>query len=446
MSAAGNTDEPDYSQAPTEGENLQVFPNASTPNQSDSPTASEKNDEAEVVEDMDPIRINRKRKAHTSCQICQVILKDEKPYYQRYRICRTCSSVDRTDDIDGLLKRFCQQCGRFQHITLFDGNMRTCRERLDRHAARRRKSHARQAAIRRGSPMEDDDPGRRDTYSPTPQRRQYNQSPRYHVRQLQSYHLQQHQQALPNPMLDLAHQNLHHPAAGHRTWAEQQRAIQHHQQEQQTLKHLLMSIASARPSPENLLNPLYSPRPLRFGPSPHPQSFVDPSAIDPTTAASKMKAVLAVLLNEAAAAAAPPPPPPPPPPPLPQQQNSTEALQSILQRLVAIATCASGGNGSEDRASPAAPAAAPSFAAAHPAINAVLANTIAPPTVNVADVPALNTTTTSTADADINNTTSIEFAGLSPPLPPEITELGPQLRAALTALMRYEEERGKPQQ
>lgn len=148
MSAAGNTDEPDYSQAPTEGENLQVFPNASTPNQSDSPTASEKNDEAEVVEDMDPIRINRKRKAHTSCQICQVILKDEKPYYQvrspgeflphpydsdrifqshiaplayfpalfcplqRYRICRTCSSVDRTDDIDGLLKRFCQQVYR----------------------------------------------------------------------------------------------------------------------------------------------------------------------------------------------------------------------------------------------------------------------------------------------------------------------------------------------
>jgi hypothetical protein len=32
---------------------------------------------------------------------------------QRYRICPTCSSIDRADDVDGLLKRFCQQVSYF---------------------------------------------------------------------------------------------------------------------------------------------------------------------------------------------------------------------------------------------------------------------------------------------------------------------------------------------
>jgi hypothetical protein len=147
MSAADNLYEPDNYKGPIEGETLQA--NASTPNQSDSPIASERNDAA--VEGIDPRRNTRKRKAHTLCQVCQVILKDEKPYYQvrfpgsfspycatvffsfntallneltchlvvcplqRYRICPTCSSIDRTDDTDGLLKRFCQQVN---HLTL----------------------------------------------------------------------------------------------------------------------------------------------------------------------------------------------------------------------------------------------------------------------------------------------------------------------------------------
>ena len=40
---------------------------------------------------------------------------------------------------DGQLQRFCQQCGRFHPLSAFDGSKRSCRERLDRHNARRRK-------------------------------------------------------------------------------------------------------------------------------------------------------------------------------------------------------------------------------------------------------------------------------------------------------------------
>jgi hypothetical protein len=81
MSATDNIDKLGDSQAQTEGDTLQHFAEASL-NQSDSPTASEKNDAAEAKEDLDSTRFNRKRKAQTLCQICQVILKDEKPYYQ----------------------------------------------------------------------------------------------------------------------------------------------------------------------------------------------------------------------------------------------------------------------------------------------------------------------------------------------------------------------------
>jgi hypothetical protein len=37
------------------------------------------------------------------------------------------------------LRRFCQQCGRFQALEDFEGDKRSCRERLSRHNARRRK-------------------------------------------------------------------------------------------------------------------------------------------------------------------------------------------------------------------------------------------------------------------------------------------------------------------
>lgn len=43
---------------------------------------------------------------------------------------------------EGKRQRFCQQCGRFHDLTSFDGDKRSCRARLQRHNARRRKKTA----------------------------------------------------------------------------------------------------------------------------------------------------------------------------------------------------------------------------------------------------------------------------------------------------------------
>ena len=40
---------------------------------------------------------------------------------------------------DGRRQRFCQQCGRYHDLAAFDGDKRSCRARLQRHNARRRK-------------------------------------------------------------------------------------------------------------------------------------------------------------------------------------------------------------------------------------------------------------------------------------------------------------------
>lgn len=47
--------------------------------------------------------------------------------------------MDQMVGLDGELKRFCQQCGRFHPLTAFDENKRSCRERLARHNERRRR-------------------------------------------------------------------------------------------------------------------------------------------------------------------------------------------------------------------------------------------------------------------------------------------------------------------
>lgn len=58
---------------------------------------------------------------------------------QRYRICthhRDVLSVH----LKGQEQRFCQQCGTFHPIAKFNGNRRSCCDRLRKHALRRRKS------------------------------------------------------------------------------------------------------------------------------------------------------------------------------------------------------------------------------------------------------------------------------------------------------------------
>lgn len=85
MSSTDDIEKPGDPHAQPENVTLQSLADASL-NQSDSPTAPERNDIAEAGDDRDSGGNGRKRKAISSCQICQAKLKDEKPYYQvRFR-------------------------------------------------------------------------------------------------------------------------------------------------------------------------------------------------------------------------------------------------------------------------------------------------------------------------------------------------------------------------
>ncbi|KAL6756917.1 squamosa promoter binding protein, partial [Haematococcus lacustris] len=57
---------------------------------------------------------------------------------QRYRICDVHLKMD-VIVRDNEECRFCQQCGRFHSLSAFDNNKRSCRERLLKHNARRRR-------------------------------------------------------------------------------------------------------------------------------------------------------------------------------------------------------------------------------------------------------------------------------------------------------------------
>lgn len=52
-----------------------------------------------------------------------------------------CIELQRNKVDDTLSPPTAPQCGRFHDVSLFDSKMRTCRERLDRHAARRRRAY-----------------------------------------------------------------------------------------------------------------------------------------------------------------------------------------------------------------------------------------------------------------------------------------------------------------
>lgn len=155
--------------------------------------------------------------------------------------------------------------------------MRTCRERLDRHAARRRKAHARlvtaaAAAQHAVSPSDPPD----NHYNLMQQRTGAVASTATHslmdIAQhvLQRVFLQQQQQTLGDDG-KLSGQPL-----------SQQ---EHH-----------LAMIAPRPTADSLLTPLHEPRPLRFRPPPHSNGHGSLSQVDPATAAAKLEAVLASLL------------------------------------------------------------------------------------------------------------------------------------------------------
>lgn len=100
-----------------------------------------------------PTRSNGKSKGAAICQVedCNTDLGSLKEYHNRYKICEyhlKTPCIIR----EGMRQRFCQQCGRFHNIGEFDGDKRSCRARLQRHNARRRKNMSEPAkAVKRAS-------------------------------------------------------------------------------------------------------------------------------------------------------------------------------------------------------------------------------------------------------------------------------------------------------
>ncbi|GBF91731.1 hypothetical protein Rsub_04035 [Raphidocelis subcapitata] len=95
------------------------------------------------------------------CQVdgCYGDLSGLRDYHQRYKVCEYHLKVP-TLMRDSIPQRFCQQCGRFHPLDEFDGNKRSCRSRLLKHNARRRKREGPESggARGRGSPEYDDAP------------------------------------------------------------------------------------------------------------------------------------------------------------------------------------------------------------------------------------------------------------------------------------------------
>lgn len=86
------------------------------------------------------IKRNSRSDGPVMCQVdgCLTDLTGLKEYHNRYKICQyhlKIPSIVR----EGSKQRFCQQCGRFHNLNEFDGDKRSCRARLQRHNARRRK-------------------------------------------------------------------------------------------------------------------------------------------------------------------------------------------------------------------------------------------------------------------------------------------------------------------
>ena len=59
-------------------------------------------------------------------------------YLRRYRVCSAHHKAPAVQLPEGM-GRFCQQCGRFHKLSAFDGDKRSCRDRLKRHNVLRRK-------------------------------------------------------------------------------------------------------------------------------------------------------------------------------------------------------------------------------------------------------------------------------------------------------------------
>ncbi|KAM7279463.1 hypothetical protein ACFE04_006597 [Oxalis oulophora] len=74
------------------------------------------------------------------CQVhgCNKDLSASKEYHRRHKVCEIHSKTAKVI-VNGIEKRFCQQCSRFHVLAEFDDGKRSCRKRLAGHNERRRK-------------------------------------------------------------------------------------------------------------------------------------------------------------------------------------------------------------------------------------------------------------------------------------------------------------------
>ncbi|KAL5202621.1 hypothetical protein ABZP36_013573 [Zizania latifolia] len=74
------------------------------------------------------------------CQVpgCEADIRELKGYHRRHRVCLRCAHAAAVM-LDGVQKRYCQQCGKFHILLDFDEDKRSCRRKLERHNKRRRR-------------------------------------------------------------------------------------------------------------------------------------------------------------------------------------------------------------------------------------------------------------------------------------------------------------------
>ncbi|CAM0955541.1 unnamed protein product [Alopecurus aequalis] len=74
------------------------------------------------------------------CQVpgCEADIRELKGYHKRHRVCLRCAHASAVM-LDGVQKRYCQQCGKFHVLLDFDEDKRSCRRKLERHNKRRRR-------------------------------------------------------------------------------------------------------------------------------------------------------------------------------------------------------------------------------------------------------------------------------------------------------------------
>ncbi|XP_076882098.1 squamosa promoter-binding-like protein 12 [Bidens hawaiensis] len=87
------------------------------------------------------------------CQVegCNLDLSSAKDYHRKHKVCETHSKSPKVI-VAGFERRFCQKCSRFQSMSEFDDEKRSCRKRLSDHNARRRKPQCEPARLNSTGP------------------------------------------------------------------------------------------------------------------------------------------------------------------------------------------------------------------------------------------------------------------------------------------------------